>query len=274
MAKQFFAESIYTEKLRKKGIRYDMSMEEAAMRAIHVEDLQRSDVPVVLGNQHLKEVIHELLKSRSNVIYVVEQDGRLIGSVDIHDLKEFFNEKDLYSLVLARDIATPTAIVYPEQSLIDVMDLVYNTDVGQLPVVKDPQRKQFLGVITRRDVIGAYNREVLKKKMLMSKFVTKGPEREGIDYVEMPAGYKIEKIPLTDQMKDKTLGELNFRTRYHLHVLEVLRQGEDGKSQRFLAAPGVRLKDGDSLIVIGTDEDFQTYHALITSKTEARSASS
>ena len=110
--------------------------------------------------------------------------------------------------------------------------------------------------------------------MLIAKFITKGPEREGIDYVEMPAGYRIEKIPLAENMKEKTLGELNFRTHYHLHVLEVVRSASDGKSQRFLAAPQVRLKQGDSLIVIGTDEDFQTYHALITSKTEAQPASS
>src|SRR5262249_10298328 len=150
--------------------------------AIRVEDIRRNDVPSITGNRKLKDLIHLLLSSRSNVIYVTEEDGKLIGGVDIHDLKEFFNEQGLYSLVLARDVATPISFVFPEQSLAEVMDLLYSTDVGTIPVVQDATGKKFLGAITRRDIIGAYNREVLKKKILMAKFVTKGKEREGIDY--------------------------------------------------------------------------------------------
>src|SRR5262249_27440312 len=152
--------------LRKKGIRLDINLEEMALRHLHVEDLQRRDVPVVRGNQHLNDILGHFLKSRSNLIYVVENDGRLIGCVDIHDLKEFFNEKDLYSLVIARDVATPVGYVYPRQSLIDVMETLYTTNADQIPVVENETTLKFLGVITRRDIIGAYNREVLKKKIL------------------------------------------------------------------------------------------------------------
>src|SRR5207249_3311010 len=241
VARRFFRDSIYTEKLRKKGIRYDMSLEEAAMRAIRVEDLLRSDAPVVDANRHFKDVIHQLLKSRSNQIYVVEPDGALIGAIDIHDLKEFFHEEDLYSLVLARDIAEPVDVAYPEQSVIDIMDSLYATEDEQMPVVKDPATRKFLGVITGRDIIGAYSREVLKKKMLIAKFVTRGKEREGIDYVEMPAGYRLGKIPVPKDFEGKTLGQLNFRSNYRLYVLEVVRPWEDGKAQRFLAAPEFKL---------------------------------
>ena len=261
VARQFFHDSIYTEKLRLKGIRYDMSLEETAMKSIRVVDLQRTDAPVIEGNKHFKEVIHQLLKSRSNLIYVVDNDRKLLGSVDIHDLKEFFNEEDLYSLVLARDVATPTGYVFPEQPIIDIMDKLYLTDADQIPVVEDATSQKFAGVITRRDIIGTYNREVLKKKMLMAKFVTRGKEQEGIDYVEMPAGYRLGKISVSADLVNKTIGEVNFRSRYKLQVLELLRPSDGGKNQRLIAEPGLKLQQGDSLIVIGTDEDFQNYHA-------------
>lgn len=259
VARLFHRDSIYTEKLRKKGIRFDVSLEEHALRALHVEDLQRSDVPVVDGNQHLNDVLARFLKSRSNMIYVVESGGRLIGSIDIHDLKEFFNEKDLFSLVLARDVAVVTTVAFPRQSLIDVMDTLYLTDADQIPVVENETTRKFLGVITRRDIIGAYNREVLKKKILTAKFVSKKQDKEGIDYVEMPAGYRIGRITVPRELEDKTLGEVNFRSVYRFQVLALVRSSPDGKSQRMIAEPHLRLSHGDEMIVIGKEEDFKRF---------------
>jgi CIC family chloride channel protein len=263
VARLFHRDSIYTEKLRKKGIHFDGSLEERALRTLYVEDLQRPDVPVVHGNQHMNDVLARFLKSRSNLIYVTEEDGRLIGSIDIHDLKEFFNEKDLFSLVLARDIAVPTAVAFPRQSLIEVMDTLYLDDVGQIPVVDNEASRKFLGVVTRRDIIGAYNREVLKKKILTTKFVTKKPEKEGVDYVEMPAGYRIGRITVPEELENKTLGEVNFRSKYHFQALALVRSSSDGKSQRLIAEPHLRLNKGDEMIVIGKDDDFRKFEAKL-----------
>jgi CIC family chloride channel protein len=259
IARQFNRDSIYTEKLRRKGISYDLSLEESAMRAVHVRDLMRSDVPVISASRRFKDVIHEVLKSRSNVLYVVEENGKLVGAIDIHDLKEFLNEESLYSLVFARDLAIPVSEAYPEQSLAEVMDAMYLTDADQIPVVENPTSKKFLGVITRRDIIGAYSREVLKKKMLMAKFVTKEKEHEGIDYVEMPTGYRIGKVELKPELDGMTLSESKLRTKYGLQVLELLRPSGDGRPFRYIAQPDLKLKKGDSLIVIGSDEDMQNY---------------
>lgn len=263
IARHFARDSIYTEKLRKRGIRYDVGLEETAMRGVHVIDLMRTDAPVIQGNTRLREVIHQLLRSRSNQVYVVDDNGAYLGAIDIHDLKEFFNEEMLHGLVIARDIVVPTSYVMPNQSLIEVMDHLYLTDADQIPVVESLPGKKFIGVISRRDIIGAYNREVLKKKMLLAKFVTKEKEREGIDYVEMPAGYRLGKVPVSRNLESRTLGEVNFRTRYRLQALEVIRAQPDGKSQRVMAEPDIRLHAGDSLIVIGTDEDFQEYQKLV-----------
>jgi CIC family chloride channel protein len=266
IARQFNRDSIYSEKLRMKGISYDLSLEESAMRSVHVSDLMKTDVPVIPANKRFKDVIHEVLKSRSNVVYVVDESGKLVGAIDIHDLKEFLNEESLYSLVFARDLAVPVNPVTPEQSLVEVMDAMYLTDSGELPVVEDKQSLKFTGVISRRDIIGAYSREVLKKKMLLAKFVTREKEQEGIDYVEMPTGYRIGKVPLKPELEGKTLSETNFRNRYGLQVLEVVRSSNEGKWVRLIAEPGFQLRKGDTLIVIGSEEDMQSYQKELTEK--------
>jgi Trk K+ transport system NAD-binding subunit len=121
-------------------------------------------------------------------------------------------------------------------------------------------------VISRRDIIGAYSREVLKKKMLLAKFVTREKEQEGIDYVEMPTGYRIGKVPLKPELEGKTLSETNFRNRYGLQVLEVVRSSNEGKWVRLIAEPGFQLRKGDTLIVIGSEEDMQSYQKELTEK--------
>jgi Trk K+ transport system NAD-binding subunit len=161
--------------------------------------------------------------------------------------------------VNAQDVATPVTPVFPEQSLIDVMDTLYLTDADQIPVVDNKDNRKFLGVITRRDIIGAYNREVLKKKILATKFITRKKEKEGIDYVEMPAGYRLGKIAVPQELENKTLGEVNFRSRYHFQVLALVRQSGDGKSERLIAEPQLKLNRGDEMIVIGTEDDFERF---------------
>lgn len=258
VARQFNRDSIYTESLRKKGIRFDFSLEERALRSIKVGDLKRSDVPVIQANHRFGDIVDTFLKSRSNVLYVVGTDNRFIGSIDIHDLKEFMADKALHSVVIANDVARPTNFAFPEQSLIDVMDSMYMADMEQMPIVKDATSKKFEGVITRRDIIGAYNREVLKKKILLTKFVTRKEDKEGVDFMEMPPGYRLGKITVSNQMDNKTLAELQFQARYRLQVLECIRW-EDGKEKRMIAEPNFKLRKGDALIVIGTEEGFQRF---------------
>ncbi len=258
VARQFNRDSIYIESLRKKGIRLDLSLEERALRSIHVGDLKRTDVPVVKVNEAFGEVVETFLKSRSNLLYVVSEDGALAGSIDIHDLKEFIGNKELSSVVIANDIAKPASFVFPEQSIIDVMDSMYIADLEQMPVVTDAAGKKFEGVISRRDIIGAYNREVLKKKILLTKFVTRKKDKEGVDFMEMPPGYRLGKIIVSDNLDNKTLAELQFQARYRLQVLECIRSLE-GRNERMMAEPNLRLRKGDALIVIGSDEGFQRF---------------
>ena len=77
--------------------------------------------------------------------------------------------------------------------------------------------------------------------------------------MEMPAGYRLGKIAVPEELENKTLGEVNFRTRYHFQVLALVRNSDDGKSQRLIADPQLKLNRGDEMIVIGKEEDFERF---------------
>ena len=52
-------------------------------------------------------------KSRSLFLYVGDEEGRLLGVVDIHDIEESFPERELSSLVIAADLVTEIPFVTP-----------------------------------------------------------------------------------------------------------------------------------------------------------------
>jgi Trk K+ transport system NAD-binding subunit len=75
----------------------------------------------------------------------------------------------------------------------------------------------------------------------------------------MPAGYRIGRISVPADLENKTLGEVNLRSVYQFQVLALVRSSSDGRSQRLIAEPHLKLHHGDEMIVIGKEEDFKRF---------------
>ena len=97
--------------------------------------------------------------------------------------------------------------------------------------------------------------EVLQSRALRAKFVT--PEG-ATDYVEMPRGHSLSRIPVPKGMEGQSFGTTDFRRITHLSVLTIVRQ-DDGRESRMLAEADVVLRADDGLIVMGRDEDVRKY---------------
>ncbi len=54
--------------------------------------------------------------------------------------------------------------INPHQSAKMAMDIMYENDVGRLAVVEKDDAKKLIGIITRSDVIRAYERELKKAR--------------------------------------------------------------------------------------------------------------
>jgi CIC family chloride channel protein len=77
------------------------------------------------------------------------------------------HDQQLEHLIVARDIATRGVItVYPDDSLFTAFERIAAKDYSTLPVVSRENPNRLLGVVTRRDILGAYNNAVIKKPLL------------------------------------------------------------------------------------------------------------
>ncbi len=253
-ARVFQKESIYIESLRSAGIVWEKTPEATALASLKVSDIMRRDVTLIPRTTTLPEVVAAFLRSRSLFLYVGDEEGRLLGAVDIHNVKESFPERELSDLVLATDLMTEIPFVTPGEPLTSVNEKLWFRDMGQLPVVESAESRRFLGVVTQRDLLGAFDSEVLRSSRLLARVRTVGESGGGVDYLELPEKHRLVEVDVPGAIVGRTVAEAAMRSRYGLSVLALKRMTRDGVERRIVPQPSDRFEPGDVLVVLGSDE--------------------
>jgi chloride channel protein, CIC family len=247
-------ESLYIENLRSAGIVWEKTPEATALSSLHVSDVMRDDVKLVPRDMPLAEIVNAFLHSRSLYLYVGDEEGRLLGVVDLHDIKESLPDRNISSLVIAADLITEIPFVTPSEPLTSVNEKLWFRDLGQLPVVDSAENRRFLGIVTRRDLLGAFDREVLRHNRLVARVRMFREGGSEMDYFELPEKHRLVQVDVPPAIEGRTVGESGLRTRYGVSVLAVKRLTKEGLERRFVPAADDRLQHGDVLIVLGTDD--------------------
>lgn len=256
-ARGFERDSIYIASLRSAGIVWEKTPEATMLSSLKVSDIMREDVKLVARTTPLPEIIRIFLRTRSLYLYVGDEEGGLLGVVDLHDIKEVFSERDLSGLVIAEDLIAEIPFVTPSESLTSVNEKLWFRDLGQLPVVDSPETRRFLGIVTRRDLLGAFDREVLQRNRLLARVRTFSEGEAEMDYFELPERHRLVEVNLPTAIEGRTVAESGIRTRFGVSVLAVKRLTRQGFERRFVPGPADRFEHGDVLIVLGTEEAIE-----------------
>jgi CIC family chloride channel protein len=270
-ARIFQKDSIYITSLRSAGIVWEKTPEATTLASLKVSDIMRRDVALIPRTMPLPEIVAAFLRSRSLLLYVGDEEGRLVGVVDIHEIKESFPEKELSGLVVAEDLATEIPFALPEEPLTSVNEKLWFRDVGQLPVVDSPERRRFLGIVTQRDLLGAFDSEVLRRSRLVTRVRTVGDAGGEVDYLELPQNHRLLELDVTRSIEGKTVAEAALRSRYGVSVLAVKRMGKDGVERRFVPTPSDRFEHGDILVLLGTEDAIASFQGERARSVEAGS---
>jgi len=152
-------ESIYTIKLARRGINLVGGRHHDLMESILVKDAMFPEVETVHFDQTVDQVAEFLVKSRHHGFPVVDDAGDLFGMVTFSDVRNAVQKGKGTQAV--KSIATRRVVtVLPSDNLYSVLKKLAKRDVGRLPVVDPHNTKKIIGIITRSDIIGAYDRAV------------------------------------------------------------------------------------------------------------------
>ena len=262
LSARFFEEdSIYIASLRSAGIVWEKTPEATAMSTLKVSDILRTDVKLLPRTTSFSEIVRTFLETRSLYLYIGDEQGRLLGVIDLHDVKSRFADPSLSDLVIAEDLVAEIPYATPLEPLTSVNEKLWFRDLGQLPVVDSPESRKFLGIVTRRDLLGAFDHEVLQRSRLMARVRTySGDSRSGdVDFFELPEKHRLAELPLPASLEGRTVEEAGLRSRFHLSVLAVRRRTRDGLERRFVPGGSDRFERGDVLVVLGTGDAIAAF---------------
>jgi CIC family chloride channel protein len=241
--------SIYDEELRRRGMRWEGTPQERLMRQLKVRDIMLTDVPLYPEDLPIDQIVEIFQGSRALQIYVGDREGRLLGIIELHEVKWILREEEFAPLLIAADLVTDIPVVEPDDSLVEVNEKLWLRDLGQLPVVDDDDTRKFLGIVTRRDVLGAFDREILRRNALLAK--VRAFEGTGFDYLEMPADTRMAKVTVPSDFVGKPLREARLREQDGINVLAIERIDASGVQRRIAPRADTVLQRGDVLVVMG-----------------------
>ncbi len=133
------------------------------LQEIKVKDIMKKDPIVIKEDMKFDDIIHFIPTTKHNSFPVIDNDNRLVGVLRFEEIREFVFEEGLQDLVVASEICDKDApTVSPENNLAEAIELIGTRNVELLPVI-DPE-KRVLGIVTRRDIISTYNKEMLRQK--------------------------------------------------------------------------------------------------------------
>ena len=119
-----------------------------------------ADVHAVDADATLEDVIDLMQKTRHNGFPVVEKGGRLVGVITLHDVRNVPLEGRLLTPVRRAMTQNPITVT-PKDTLEEALHRISVRDVGRLPVVDPAEPRLLVGVLTRSDILQAYDRAVV-----------------------------------------------------------------------------------------------------------------
>jgi CIC family chloride channel protein len=246
-------ESIYTMKLKRQGIIFKEGREEHILRSLPVKDFISHDYQIFINSDRAGKIIDQAIGSKHHSFQIVDMENKYIGCFALNQLKNLLEEKDIVdSFVIAQDLAVTDIKLDYEDNLEQAMNTFGRTDVAEIAVLR---AGKFAGVVKRKDVIEAYNHEILKREAAAGlvqklKFTT---QTKCFDF---GSGYKIMEMDAPPAFWNKSLKELDLKALHRIDVLLIKRKFPP----QTISIPSANevIRKGDRLIIAGLEGNITT----------------
>jgi CIC family chloride channel protein len=159
VVRRFSRDSIYTLKLRRRGIDILSIKDLDLMETIRVSEAMVKDVMTIDENTSVSN--EDLMVHRG--FPVLDSNGELAGMVTRPDINKALAKGETETpikVIMTRDII----ICYPDENLREALEKLAERDIGRIPVVERGNHSHLIGLITRENIIAAYNQALKKNK--------------------------------------------------------------------------------------------------------------
>ncbi len=158
--------SIYTIKLLRQGINIKAGRDINILKTIRVKDAMSSQVDTVPIDALVRDVIELMQKTGHTGFPVLSEKGNLVGIITLRDIREIEPADQRLEVPVKEVLTTDVITASPEETLADIFHKLEHEDeaIGRLPVVSPQDKHKLVGLITRSDIVRAYNRALEKRE--------------------------------------------------------------------------------------------------------------
>lgn len=256
-------ESIYTLKLARHGIDLFRGRTLDIFRELKVSVCMLPNPPTVGSMTPAGDVVAAIMQVDSGVLYVVDEQGGLAGTIRLHDLRHVLIKPGGIGLgILAHNIAdTRAPVCHPGETLRDASVKFEKSGLSELPVV-DPATHKLIARLPYAELIAHYNEEVFRRDTsdaLARRISSAG----ALEHVAVAPGVSLRTWRPPPVFWGQSLVEAELTQRYNAHAVLVRRYAEPvgaGGGQRkqeiILPDRDFVIGSSDQLIVCGRDADL------------------
>lgn len=245
-------ESIYTLKLLLRGINLKEGAETNVMESIPVEDIYHKKFESIDVSDNFTKVVNFVLSRKDSEYPVVDSEGRVIGIISINDLKDFLFERDsLSSLLIAGDlISAEFEPLLPEDNCYAAIEKMNKYQLEGLPVVDSLSSKKIIGMIWRKEIQNAYEKEINRIEITsnLASSISMKEEEKNVQFIE---GYSVAEIKVPNSFVGKSIRELNIRAKYNVNVLSIKSSNKRRYEIKAVPKPDYVFSEKDIIVVAG-----------------------
>jgi CIC family chloride channel protein len=166
VARHFKKDSLETVELSRLGIDLEAGKERNIMKALLVGKVMVRDVETIPEYMTLGQFTRFMETTQHTNFPLVNSEGELTGIISVQDFMGVVFEPDLMDLVVVKELATTDVItVHQDENLDQAMRKIGYRNIEQLPVVDRETHRKLVGIISRRDMVSAYNRALMSKSL-------------------------------------------------------------------------------------------------------------
>ena len=253
ISRKLSAESIYTEKLRRRGIMAHHGEDLNILRVISIKDILRHDEVSLSENAKFDELVRLALETRRNNVFTVDDKFKYSGAIQLLDLKYVLSDPKQLSLVHhIIDFKQDLQPVVINQTLDTVVDLFAQTGFDRLPVINS--QGHLVGSIVMGDIMRRYNQEVANRNITI-ELGARIPAHDKSSMLHIGGDSVIAEIEVPAWMVGRELGKLDLRSRHGVSVF-VVKEHKDNKEPEFVTPNAAYVfRKGDTILISGSEKN-------------------
>ncbi len=153
--------NIYTRELAKIGALITHDKDQTVLSLMQIDEVIERNFKEVRRDMTLGEMLHDTVaKSARNIFPVVNDEGNLMGVVNLDVIRAVMFDSSMYDKVTVNSFMhnAPEHIFYESDSMKQVMEKFQRSGAWNLPVIR---RGKYYGFVSRSKLFTAYRRKLI-----------------------------------------------------------------------------------------------------------------